>query len=319
MYPCFEAVLPSCSRAELVRCPTIPISLTALRSRPRRQWIHIRRFSVRGSPATSLPADPVSSTPIAATSTGSAFRAAKAAFPSQRTAVCCGVSDEQESGVAAGSRTDRECRCQAVAECTRLSGSPSLGQRVLRPAQRSRTLSFARWQIFHEQFLLLSCAVAGYEACTQSIAYTDGSACMTREWPRLTAEAGWGAVIFAVDASVAWRLAGGTWGPLETDPAAQLFLGASRPTSPVTEVTAIASVLRMLRAARVSIPLTILSAEFSKAGCKRTSRQPRSVLQGRRRILARCQAGSVDGRMLFTFSPSPSQVVRLGPTSFPRS
>ena len=38
-----------------------------------------------------------------------------------------------------------------------------------------------------------------------------------------------------------------------------MFLGASRPTSPVAEVTAIASVPRMLRAARVSIPLTILS------------------------------------------------------------
>ena len=60
------------------------------------------------------------------------------------------------------------------------------------------------------------------------------------------------------DASGVWRLAGGVWGPVETDPAAQLFLGASRPTSPVAEVTAIASVLRMLRAARVSIPLTIL-------------------------------------------------------------
>ena len=46
---------------------------------------------------------------------------------------------------------------------------------------------------------------------------------------------------------------------VETDPAAQLFFGASRPTSPVAKVTAIASVLRMLRAARVSVPLTILS------------------------------------------------------------
>ena len=82
---------------------------------------------------------------------------------------------------------------------------------------------------------------------------------MTRAWPRLAAEAGWGAVIFAVDASGVWKLAGGVWGPVETDPAAQLFFGASRPTSPVAEVTTIASVLRMLRAARVSIPLTILS------------------------------------------------------------
>ena len=40
----------------------------------------------QGSPATSLPADHLSSTPIAATSTGSAFRAAKAPFPSQRAA-----------------------------------------------------------------------------------------------------------------------------------------------------------------------------------------------------------------------------------------
>ena len=84
-------------------------------------------------------------------------------------------------------------------------------------------------------------------------------ACMTRAWPRLAAEAGWGAVIIAVDESGVWRLAGGIWRPVETDPAAQLFLGASRPTSPVAEVTAIAGVLRMLRAARVSISFTILS------------------------------------------------------------
>ena len=38
----------------------------------------------QGSLATLLPANPVSSTPVAATSTGSAFRAAKAPVPSQR-------------------------------------------------------------------------------------------------------------------------------------------------------------------------------------------------------------------------------------------
>ena len=54
-------------------------------------------------------------------------------------------------------------------------------------------------------------------------------------------------------------MTGGIWGPVETDPPAQLFLGASRPTSPVAEVTAIVSVVRMLRVARVSIPLTALS------------------------------------------------------------
>ena len=50
------------------------------------------------------------------------------------------------------------------------------------------------------------------EACTQFIAHTDGSACMTRAWPGLAAEAGWGAVIIAVDASGVWGLAGCVWG-----------------------------------------------------------------------------------------------------------
>ena len=54
-------------------------------------------------------------------------------------------------------------------------------------------------------------------------------------------------------------MAGGALGPVETDRVAQLFLGASRPTSPIAEITAIASVLRMLLAARVSIPMTVLS------------------------------------------------------------
>ena len=75
----------------------------------------------------------------------------------------------------------------------------------------------------------------GDELCTQLIAYTDGSACMTRARPRLAAEAGWRSVTIAVDASGVWKLAGGVWGPVETDPAAQLFFGASRPTCPVAD------------------------------------------------------------------------------------
>ena len=124
------------------------------------------------------------------------------------------------------------------------------GRGLLKGFQPEVLEQIPRWPSAHAR---------GDEACTQLIAYTDGSACMTRAWPRLAAEAWWGAVIFAVDASGVWRLAGGVWGPVETDPAAQLSLDASRPTSPVAEVTAIASVPRMLRAARVSIPLTILS------------------------------------------------------------
>ena len=50
----------------------------------------------QGSPATSLPAYPVSTTPIAATSTGSAFRAAKAPFPSERVSCAPSISPEPE-------------------------------------------------------------------------------------------------------------------------------------------------------------------------------------------------------------------------------
>ena len=66
----------------------------------------------QGSPATLLPADPVSSTPVAATSTGSAFRAAKAPFPSQRAtpyAARFQVSKSQERPISS------ECRRPAVA------------------------------------------------------------------------------------------------------------------------------------------------------------------------------------------------------------
>ena len=78
----------------------------------------------QGSPATSLPADPVSSTPIAATSTGSAFRAAKANFTSQRAApyaVGFQMSKSQERSPGADQFVN------AVAGCRRLSGSPSPG------------------------------------------------------------------------------------------------------------------------------------------------------------------------------------------------
>ena len=41
--------------------------------------------------------------------------------------VFCGISEEQESGAATGSRSDRECRRLAVAGCRRAGGSPSPG------------------------------------------------------------------------------------------------------------------------------------------------------------------------------------------------
>ena len=189
---------------------------TASRSRPRRQWIHIRRFLSQGSPATSLPADPVSSTPIAATSTGSALRAAKAPFPSHHAAPnAAGGSDEQESEAAAGSRSVRECRRPAVAGCRRLSGSslPGSARVTAGPAEQDSELctmaDFSRRvpldelrgrglikglqpEVLEQISSWPSAHPRGDEACTQLIAYTDGSARMTRAWPRLAAEAAFG-------------------------------------------------------------------------------------------------------------------------------
>ena len=71
------------------------------------------------SPATSLQTDPVSSTPIAATSTGSAFRAAKAPFSSQRASTFqMSKSKERPPGA--------DQIVNAVG-CRRSSGSPSPG------------------------------------------------------------------------------------------------------------------------------------------------------------------------------------------------
>ena len=192
-------------------------------------------------------------------------------------AFCCGVSDEQESGAVAGSGADVECSCHAsaVGVVSRTSAFSGPARVTAGPAEQAfKTCTVAEFsrrvhldkprgrglmkglkpEILEQISSWPSALAHGCEACTQIIAYTDGSACMTRVWPKLGGGGWMESSHFAVDASGAWSLAGGAWGPVETDHAAQSFLGASRPTSPVAEVTAIASVLRMLRAARVSIP-----------------------------------------------------------------
>ena len=116
----------------------------------------------QGSPATSLPADPVSSAPVEATFAGSAFRAANAPFPSQRAAPYAAefqMSKSQERPPGANQFVNAVA--QPLPDADVFAGVRRRGQRVLRLAQRSRTLSFARWQIFHDEFLLTSCAVAG--------------------------------------------------------------------------------------------------------------------------------------------------------------
>ena len=96
---------------------------TASRTRPRRQWILIRRFRARG-----LQLRRFQWILSRRHHCGDIYRfrlpCGQGVFPlSTCGAVCCGVS----SGSAAGSRSVRECRRPAVAGCRRLSGSPSPG------------------------------------------------------------------------------------------------------------------------------------------------------------------------------------------------
>ena len=179
---------------------------------------------------------PVSSTPIVTTSAGSNFRAAKAPFPSQRAA-------PYALGFQSGRRADFECSHQPTARwrasrTSAFSGSAratadaaeqafeactmaDFSRRVPLDVVRGRGLMKGLQPEILEQISSWPSAQArGCEACTQLIAYTDGSACTTRAWPRLTPVAGWGAVIFALDASGVWSLGGGAWRPVETDPAA---------------------------------------------------------------------------------------------------
>ena len=166
----------------------------------------------QGSPAASLPADPVSSTPFAATSTGYVrLPCGRGSFPLPACrAVCHGGSDQQESGATTGSRTDRECRRQAIVGCRRSSGSPSprsarvtagpaehdselctmadFSRRVPLDELRGRGPPKGLQPEVLEQISRWPSAHCGGEARTQLIAHTDGSACMTRAWPRLAEE-----------------------------------------------------------------------------------------------------------------------------------
>ena len=139
-----------------------------------------------------------------------------------RSGLCvAGLQTSQESGAAAGSRADFECIRQATAggrasrtsvlwTSARATADPAeqafevctmadFSRRVPLDELRCRGLMKGLQPEILEQepkWPLAQAAVC--EACTQLIAYTDGSACMTRAWPRLAAEAGWGAVIIVI-------------------------------------------------------------------------------------------------------------------------
>ena len=110
-------------------------------------------------------------------------------------------------------------------------------------------------------------------------------------------------------------MAGGEWRPVETDPAALSFLGAFRPTSLVAEVTAIASVLRMLRAARMFIPSTVLSdSEYALGvvlGDDRALTEIPLVQLARSEARHHRQRAGIEGRHVAAYK-GPAKRLRIG-------
>ena len=93
---------------------------------------------------------------------GSAFRAGKAPFPSQRAApYAAGFQLSKSQERPPGAEQIANAVAKPLQDAEVQVGVSRRGQRLLRPAQRSKTLSFARWQIFYDEFLLMSCVVAG--------------------------------------------------------------------------------------------------------------------------------------------------------------
>ena len=76
---------------------------------------------------------------------------------------------------------------------------------------------------------------------------TDGSAVLRKGWPVVPISAGWGALFVVVKPDRSWRFLGALWGPVDVNESSQYFLGATRPTIPIAELTASTVVLMLLR------------------------------------------------------------------------
>ena len=79
--------------------------------------------------------------------------------------------------------------------------------------------------------------------------HTDGSAVLDPGWPATPVNAGWGVVFFAVLPGGLRRFLGALWGPVSVQQGNPYFVGATRPTIPVAELSTITHCLRMLRMA----------------------------------------------------------------------
>ena len=80
------------------------------------------------------------------------------------------------------------------------------------------------------------------------VIYTDGAARLTQGWPRQVACAGWGAIILARSPAAPGQLLwlGALCSGVVCDMAMSGFLGATRPSAPVAELTAITVIFNLM-------------------------------------------------------------------------
>ena len=79
--------------------------------------------------------------------------------------------------------------------------------------------------------------------------FTDGSTVMSRQWPSTPIAASW-SVYFLPKVPGQIRFLGALWGAVAIEQMDPLCFGATRPTSPVAELSAIDVALKMLRAVK---------------------------------------------------------------------
>ena len=95
--------------------------------------------------------------------------------------------------------------------------------------------------------------------------FTDGSAVLGGQWPCIPQSAGWSVLFFAKTHEQV-RFLGALWGSVVINQNSSLYLGATRPTSPVAELTAITIALKVIRAIRFQGKVTWVSVSFAVFG-----------------------------------------------------
>ena len=119
-------------------------------------------------------------------------------------------------------------------------GHPRFGALVAkRKLPNGVTCQWARWQLAPDDLAVTSVDV-----------FTDGAAELHSAWPRRVCRAGWAAVLLVPrpcdGADADYYYLGALFGPVVTEAELPGFLGASRPSAPVAELTAVLTLLKLM-------------------------------------------------------------------------